>query len=240
VQNHLLQVLSLLTMEPPASFDAEAVRDEQVKLLKAVRPFDPKRMVRAQYTRGRVGAREVPGYGDEENVASGTDIETFVAVRVAIENWRWAGVPIYLRTGKRLPLSATEIEVGFKDVPAPFFEASGVETLQPNTLTLSIQPQEQITFSFLAKVPGPQIGVKPVEMNFSYDSTATADAYERLILDAIEGDQTLFVRADSVERAWQIVQPALDQPPPLHLYEAGTWGPEEADELIAPVRWHLR
>jgi glucose-6-phosphate 1-dehydrogenase len=125
-------------------------------------------------------------------------------------------------------------------VPAPFFEATGVEALQPNTLTLSIQPQEQITFSFLAKVPGPQIGVKPVEMNFSYDSAATAEAYERLIRDAIEGDQTLFVRADSVERAWQIVQPALDQPPPLHLYEAGTWGPEEADELIAPVRWHLR
>jgi glucose-6-phosphate 1-dehydrogenase len=243
VQNHLLQVLSLLTMEPPASFDAEAVRDEKAKLLRAVRPLDPQRMVRGQYTRGRVEGREVPGYRDEENVAVESDVETFVAMRVGIENWRWAGVPIYLRTGKRLPLHATEIEIAFKDVPTAFFEASGIEKLQPNTLTLCIQPEEEIKFSFLAKVPGPEISVKPVTMNFSYDSAFAAEpaeAYERLIRDAIEGDRTLFVRADSVELAWQIVQPALDTPPPLRLYEAGTWGPEAADEMIAPLRWHLR
>ncbi len=243
VQNHLLQVLSLLTMEPPASFDAEAVRDEKVKLLRAVRPLDPARMVRGQYARGRTDGRESPGYRDEENVAPDSDTETFVAMRVAIENWRWAGVPIYLRTGKRLRLHTTQIEIAFKDVPMPFFEATGVEALQPNTLTLSIQPEEEITFSFLAKVPGPEISVKPVTMNFSYDSAFTAEpaeAYERLIRDAIEGDRTLFVRADSVERAWQIVQPALDQPPPLHFYEAGTWGPQESEELIEPLRWHLR
>jgi len=243
VQNHLLQVLSLLTMEPPASFDAEAVRDEKVKLLKAVRPLDPARVVRGQYARGRVDGREVPGYRDEENVAPDSDVETFVAMRVAIENWRWAGVPIYLRAGKRLPLHATEIEIAFKDVPAPFFEATDVSELAPNTLTLCIQPEEEITFSFLAKVPGPEISVKPVTMNFSYDSSFAAEpaeAYERLIKDAIEGDRTLFVRADSVERAWQIVQPALDRPPPLRLYESGSWGPQESEELIAPLRWHLR
>ena len=243
VQNHLLQVLSLLTMEPPASFDAEAVRDEKVKLLKAVRPLDPARVVRGQYARGRVDGREVPGYRDEENVAPDSDVETFVAMRVAIENWRWAGVPIYLRAGKCLPLHATEIEIAFKDVPAPFFEATDVSELAPNTLTLCIQPEEEITFSFLAKVPGPEISVKPVTMNFSYDSSFAAEpaeAYERLIKDAIEGDRTLFVRADSVERAWQIVQPALDRPPPLRLYESGSWGPQESEELIAPLRWHLR
>jgi glucose-6-phosphate 1-dehydrogenase len=243
VQNHLLQVLSLLTMEPPASFDAEAVRDEKVKLLRAVRPLDCERLVRGQYIRSRIDGRGVPGYRDEENVAPDSDVETFVAMLVAIENWRWAGVPIYLRTGKRLPLQATEIEIAFKDVPTPFFEASGIEELQPNKLTLGIQPEEKITFSFLAKVPGPEISVKPVTMNFSYDSAFAAEpaeAYERLIRDAIEGDRTLFVRADSVERAWQIVQPALDRPPPLRFYEAGTWGPEESEALIAPLDWHLR
>ncbi|HEY7465521.1 MAG TPA: glucose-6-phosphate dehydrogenase [Dehalococcoidia bacterium] len=243
VQNHLLQVLSLLTMEPPASFDAEAVRDEKAKLLRAVRPLDPRRMVRGQYTRGRIDGREVPGYRDEENVAAESDVDTFVASRVSIENWRWAGVPIYLRTGKRLPVHATEIEIAFKDVPTAFFEATGVGALQPNTLALCIQPEEEIRFSFLAKMPGPEINVKPVTMNFSYDSAFAAEpaeAYERLIRDAIEGDRTLFVRADSVELAWQVVQPALDTPPPLRLYEAGTWGPEAADELIAPLRWHLR
>jgi glucose-6-phosphate 1-dehydrogenase len=243
VQNHLLQVLSLLTMEPPASFDAEAVRDETAKLLRAVRPLDPAQMVRGQYVRGRVDGREVPGYREEEGVAPESDIETFVAARVEIANWRWAGVPIFLRTGKRLPSHATEIEIAFTDVPTPFFEATGVDLLQPNTLALCIQPDEEITFSFLAKVPGPEVRVAPVTMKFSYDaafSAEPAEAYERLISEAIEGDQTLFVRADSVERAWRIVQPALDAPPPLRFYEAGTWGPPEADELIAPLRWHLR
>jgi glucose-6-phosphate 1-dehydrogenase len=243
VQNHLLQVLSLLTMEPPASFEAEAVRDENVKLLRAVRPMDPARMVRGQYTRGPVNGREVPGYRDEENVAPNSDTETFAAMRISIENWRWAGVPIYLRTGKRLPKQATEIEIAFKDVPAPFFAPTGIEELQPNTLALCIQPEESITFSFLAKVPGPDINVKPVTMNFNYGSAFAgepAEAYERLIRDAIEGDRTLFVRADSVERAWQIVQPVLDNPPPLRFYPAGTWGPQESEDLIAPWPWHLR
>jgi glucose-6-phosphate 1-dehydrogenase len=243
VQNHLLQVLSILTMEPPASFDSEAIRDEKVKLLRAVQPLDPANVVRGQYTRGRVDGREVPGYRDEEDVAPDSDVETFTAIRVAIENWRWAGVPIYLRTGKRLPYRATEIEIAFKRVPRSYFEATPVEHVSANTLTLCIQPDEEITFSFLAKVPGQEINVKQVAMNFSYDSAFSAEpaeAYERLIRDAIEGDRTLFVRADSVERAWEIVQPALDSPPPLGFYQAGTWGPFESDELVSPLHWHLR
>jgi glucose-6-phosphate 1-dehydrogenase len=243
VQNHLLQVLSLLTMEPPASFDAEAIRDEKVKLLKAVQPLDPSSVVRGQYTRAKVDGREVPGYRDEERVDPHSDIETFAAARVAIENWRWAGVPIYLRTGKRLPYRATEIEIAFKAVPRSYFEDTPVGHVSPNTLTMCIQPEEEITFSFLAKVPGQEINVKQVSMNFSYEaafSAEPAEAYERLIRDAIEGDRTLFVRADSVERAWEIVQPVLDHPPPLGFYEAGTWGPSEADGLIAPLRWHLQ
>jgi glucose-6-phosphate 1-dehydrogenase len=243
VQNHLLQVLSLLTMEPPASFDAEAIRDEKVKLLRAVQPFDPANVVRGQYTRGRIDGRVVPGYRDEENVPDGSDVETFTAIKVEIENWRWAGVPIYLRTGKRLPFRSTEIEIAFKTVPRSYFAATPVEHVSPNTLTLCIQPDEEITFSFLAKVPGQEINVQQVSMNFSYDSAFSAEpaeAYERLIRDAIEGDRTLFVRSDSVERAWQIVQPAVDNPPTLSFYEAGSWGPFEADELISPLTWHLR
>ncbi len=242
VQNHLLQVLSLLTMEPPGSFDAEAIRDEKVKLLRAVQPFDPANIVRGQYLRGKIDDREVPGYRDEESVPSDSDIETFTAIKVEIENWRWAGVPIYLRTGKRLPYRATEIEIAFRSVPRSYFEATPVEHVSPNTLTLDIQPDEEITFSFLAKVPGQEINVKQVSMNFSYESAFSAEpaeAYERLIRDAIEGDRTLFVRSDSVERAWEIVQPALDNPPPLSFYEAGSWGPFEADELVSPQRWHL-
>ena len=242
IQNHMLQVLSVLTMEPPASFDAEAIRDEKVKLLKAVQPLDPANVVRGQYASGRVDGHNVPGYREEENVAKNSDIETFIALKVEIENWRWAGVPIYLRTGKRLPYRSTEIEIAFKTVPRSYFESTAVEHVSGNTLTLSIQPDEDITFTFLAKVPGQEINVQRVSMNFSYESTFSAEpaeAYERLIHDAIEGDRTLFVRSDSVIRAWEIVQPALDHPTPLGFYPAGSWGPFEADELISPLRWDL-
>jgi glucose-6-phosphate 1-dehydrogenase len=243
VQNHLLQVLSLLTMEPPASFDADAIRDEKVKLLRAVQPFDPANMVRGQYSHGTVDGQEVPGYREEDHVAPDSDIETFAAIKVEIDNWRWAGVPIYLRTGKRLPVRSTEIEIAFKTVPLSYFESTPVEHVSPNTLTLTIQPEEEITFSFLVKVPGQEINVKQASMNFNYESVFSgepAEAYERVIHDAILGDRTLFVRADSVERAWQIVQPALDTPPPLSPYKPGTWGPSKADKLIAPLHWHLR
>jgi glucose-6-phosphate 1-dehydrogenase len=243
VQNHLLQILSVLTMEPPASFDAESIRDEKAKLLRAVTPLEPQNVVRGQYAPGSIDDQAVKGYLEEANVPPGSQVETFIAARVEIANWRWAGVPIFLRTGKRLPYRATEIEIAFRDVPTSYFAGTPEVDLQPNTLTLCIQPQEEITFSFLAKVPAPAIRVKPVTMNFSYDgnfSAEPAEAYQRLIHDAMMGDHTLFVRADSVERAWRIVQPIVDAPPPLHTYAAGTWGPAAADDLIAPLRWHLR
>jgi glucose-6-phosphate 1-dehydrogenase len=241
-QNHLLQILSMLTMEPPSSFDAEAIRDEKSKLLLAIKPLQPEALIRGQYQRGRVDGHEALAYREEESVAPDSAVETYAAARVEIENWRWAGVPIFLRTGKRLPFKATEIEIAFKGVPRSYFGGTAPEGLRPNSLRLCIQPQEEIRFSFVAKVPGPSISVKPVTMTFNYEenfSAEPAEAYQRLIHDAMAGDATLFVRSDSVERAWRIVQPALDSPPPLHPYNAGTWGPPAADKLVAGYGWHL-
>jgi glucose-6-phosphate 1-dehydrogenase len=241
-QNHMLQILSMLTMEPPASFEAESIRNEKAKLLRAVRPLNPATAIRGQYTRGVVEGREVRGYLEEANVSPDSQTETFIAARVQVENWRWAGVPIYLRTGKHLAGKATEIEIAFRDVPTCYFEKTDIGEMQANTLTLGIQPREEINFSFLAKVPGTLLKAKPVTMSFSYEeafSDEPAEAYQRLLHDALMGDSTLFVRSDSVERAWEIVQPVLDNPPSLQSYAAGTWGPPAADDLVAPRRWHL-
>ncbi len=243
IQNHVFQVLSLLTMEPPSSFKPEAIRDEKVKLFHAMQPLDPANVVRGQYSSRRVEGDDVPGYRDEEGVDPDSQTETFAALRLAIDNWRWAGVPIFLRTGKRLPRRATEVLIAFRDIPIRFFEGTGVEQLPANHLTISIQPDEEITFAFLAKVPGPEIRVKPVHMGFSYGESfmaQPAEAYERLLHEAMDGDHTLFARGDGVERAWTVVQPVLDAMPPVRPYPAGSWGPPEADELIAPRTWHLR
>lgn len=242
-QNHLFQVLSLLTMEPPASFDAESLREERSKLFYAMKPVDPAHVVRGQYVRGTIDGRGVRGYREEEGVSADTLTETFAAMKVSIDNWRWAGVPFYLRAGKRLPRRAVEIEISFREAPIRFFASAGLAELPPNHLSLDIEPDESITFVFLAKVPGAEISVQPARMEFSYGEAfvgTTAQAYERLLWDAMVGDHTLFARADSVERAWEILQPALDAPSPLHFYQAGTWGPPEAGALIAPRRWHLR
>ena len=243
IQNHVFQVLSLLTMEPPGSFDPEAIRNEKVKLFHAIQPLDPAGVVRGQYTSGRIGDEQALGYLEEADVSADSSTETFVALQLQIDNWRWAGVPFFLRTGKRLPRRATEVLISFQDIPVRFFEGTGVQQLPANHLTISIQPDEEITFSFLAKVPGSEIKVKPVRMNFSYGDAFMAQpapAYERLLHEAMDGDQTLFARGDGVERAWEIVQPVLDAMPPVRPYPAGTWGPPEADELIAPRTWHLR
>ena len=243
IQNHVFQVLSLLTMEPPSSFKPEAIRDEKVKLFHAMQPLDPANVIRGQYSSSRVAGDDVPGYRDEEGVHPDSQTETFAALRLAIDNWRWAGVPIFLRTGKRLPRRATEVLIAFRDIPIRFFEGTGVEQLPANHLTISIQPDEEISFAFLAKVPGPEIRVKPVHMGFSYGESfmaKPAEAYERLLHEAMDGDHTLFARGDGVERAWTVVQPVLDAMPPVRPYPAGSWGPPEADELIAPRTWHLR
>ncbi len=242
VQNHAMQVLALLTMEAPVSLSAEAIRDEKLKLLRAVRPVDPDSVVRGQYESGEVHGARVPAYREHEGVNAGSETETFAALQLSIDNWRWAGVPVYLRTGKRLPRRVTELEVAFKEVPKTFFEGSGVEPMRPNHLTIQIQPEEEICLSFVVKTPGPELHARQAQMVFSYaegDEEHREEAYEKLLSEVMAGDSTLFVRGDSVERAWTILQPVLDSPPEICFYPAGTWGPAEANPLISPEEWHL-
>ena len=245
IQNHALQVLALVGMEPPATFEAEDVRNEKAKVLKAVRRMTgetvDRNVVRGQYGEGWVDGQQVPAYRDEPDVAPDSTVETYVALELLIDNWRWAGTPFYLRTGKRLPKRATEVVVQFKAAPhLPFGEAAQ-DGLEPNALVLRIQPNEGITMKFGAKVPGPSMEVRSVNMDFSY-GTAFADdlpdEYERLQPDVMVRYPTLFPRWDSVELAWQVVQPILDRwaeapPPDFPNYAAGEWGPKAADELIA-------
>ena len=243
LQNHMMQVLSIVAMEPPARFESREVRDEKVKVLRAVPPFDAdlahRDAVRAQYAAGWIAGERVPGYREEEGVDPGSTTETFVAVKVEVDNWRWAGTPFYLRTGKRLPRRATEVAIQFKPAPHLPFASTAVETLEPNLLLLRIQPDEGASLRFLAKVPGPQIDLRVVSMDFAYGSSflrSSPEAYERLLLDALLGDSTLFTRWDEVERAWEILDPLIkvweDETDDLHEYEAGTWGPEAADRLM--------
>ncbi len=241
VQNHMMQLLATLTMEPPAKFDAESIRNEKVKLLRAVRPVDPSSVVRGQYTTGKVEGERAKGYRDENGVSPDSNTETFAAMKLNIDNWRWSGVPFYLRTGKRLPQRATTITVIFGDAPHMLFEESGLDMPEPNHLTIRIQPDEGITLTFDAKVPGPEMRVRPVDMNFDYDESfrvAPQESYARLIHDAMQGDATLFARSDEIERAWEILDPVLVPSEP-ELYASGTWGPNGADRLVHPSRWYL-
>ncbi len=243
VQNHVMQVLALTLMEPPATFDATGIRDEKVKALRAVDVFGPddvaENVVRAQYRRGWVQGAEVPGYRDEEGVDPYSVTETYVAMRLQVDNWRWAGVPFYVRTGKRLPKRVTEVAMQFKEVPHLPFAASQAEGLDPDMMVLRIQPDEGITLRFGAKVPGQAFQVRSVSMDFFYGAAfleETPEAYERLLLDALVGDPTLFIRSDEVEQAWRICDPVLsaweNDDVPLAQYESGTWGPAEADRLL--------
>jgi glucose-6-phosphate 1-dehydrogenase len=244
LQNHLLQLLSLVAMEPPATFEADALRDEKVKVIRAVGAPTAERVrddiVRGQYGPGWVGAKPVPRYRDEPEVAKESETETFIAARLEIDDWRWSGVPFYLRTGKRLPKRATEIAIQFKEVPHRLFRDSSSEP-DPNLLAIRIQPDEGIMLRFGAKVPGLGLDVRSVTMDFTYGSAFSVDspdAYETLILDALLGDASLFTRADEVETAWSIVTPIIEawsqEPPPdFPNYEAGSWGPEAADQLLA-------
>jgi glucose-6-phosphate 1-dehydrogenase len=244
LQNHLLQLMSLVAMEPPATFDADALRDEKVKVIRAIGEMTPDEIrgdvVRGQYGPGWVGAQHVPGYREEPQVDPLSETETFIAARLEVDDWRWSGVPFYLRTGKRLPKRATEIAIQFKEVPHKLFRDSASEP-DPNLLAIRIQPDEGIMLRFGAKVPGLGIDVRSVNMDFTYGSAFSVDspdAYETLILDALLGDPSLFTRADEVEGAWGIVTPIIDcwandPPPDLPNYEAGTWGPEAAEQLLA-------
>jgi glucose-6-phosphate 1-dehydrogenase len=245
VQSHILQLLCVCAMEPPAHFDGNSLRDEKVKVLRSVVPpvavkDIAERTVRGQYTSGYEAGQLVPGYREEKNVNPGSKTETYTALKLEIENWRWAGVPFYLRTGKRMARRVTEIAIEFKKVPYLLFKEHGASDLTPNVLTVRIQPDEGITLRFAAKVPGAANHLRAVRMDFQYGTAfgqAGPDAYERLLFDAMIGDPALFARRDEVETAWSIVQPMLDawefdssDPAP---YDAGTWGPYEAEMLLA-------
>jgi glucose-6-phosphate 1-dehydrogenase len=247
VQNHMLQLLTLLCMEPPANFGADEVRDEKVKVLSAITPPHveevPEMAVRAQYTAGMSGGEEVPGYLEEEDVPADSMTETFAALRLEVHNWRWAGVPILLRTGKRLARKVTEIAVQLKPVPHLAFQSHGSVGVQPNTLVLAVQPNEGVSLSLGAKIPGSRMRIRPVNMEFLYGTafmSQSPEAYERLILEAMRGDATLFTRNDEVERQWSIVDPILQawhsDGAPLATYAAGSPGPAEADRLLGEGR----
>jgi len=244
VPNHIMQLISLTSMEPPVSFQADAVRDEQAKILHAIQPLSSEEVlsktIRGQYGSGVAGSQHVPGYREEEDVPPDSRTETFVAMKLMIDNWRWADVPFYLRTGKRLPAQNTHIVIQFRRAPFVLFRDTPVENLMPNQLVLHIQPEEGISLQFAAKVPGPIMRLGAVDMNFEYADyfgTQPSTGYERLLHDCMIGDATLFQRADMVEAGWCVVSPALDvwkALPPRNFpnYPSGTWGPKEADELL--------
>ena len=247
VQNHMLQLLTLVCMEPPTTFEANKVRDEKVKVLQAIEPPTPEQVadmtVRARYTAGVVGGEEVPGYLQEEGVPEDSTTETYAALKLEVHNWRWAGVPIVLRTGKRLARKVTEIAVQLKPVPHMAFQSKGSVGVQANQLILTMQPNEGVSLSLGAKIPGASMRIRPVNMEFLYGTSfmsQSPEAYERLILDAMRGDATLFTRNDEVDAQWSIIDPILQTwasgSPPLAEYEAGTPGPAEADELIGEGR----
>ncbi|MFA5124162.1 glucose-6-phosphate dehydrogenase, partial [Zavarzinia sp.] len=243
---HLIQLFSLVAMEPPVAFDADAVRDEKLKVLRAVRPI-PQHLVslwavRAQYVQGVVEDEAVPAYRSEDRVAPDSHMETYAAVKLLVDNWRWQGVPFYLRTGKRLARRVTEIAIHFKLPPVLLFrDAAAGRGLQPNVLVLRVQPDEGFSLSMESKLPGHDVALQPVAMDFSYGTTLHElpfSAYETVLVDVMEGDMTLFTRGDQAEEAWRIVGPILDEwahkpTRDIPIYEAGGWGPETADALIA-------
>ena len=253
VQNHILQILCLTAMEPPWSLDADVVRDAKLEVLRALRPISARDadryVVRAQYSPGYVDGEQVPGYRREDAIRPDSTTETYVAMKVYIDNWRWAGVPFYLRTGKRMPKRASEITIQFKDVPQILFNADPASPLDPNVLALRIQPEEGFSLRISSKLPGPKARAYPVKMDFRYGATfgeASPEAYERLLLDVMAGDATLFMRRDAVEASWAwvtAIQDAWKQGGSRWLpeYPAGTWGPLEADKLIQADnrRWRM-
>jgi glucose-6-phosphate 1-dehydrogenase len=246
VQNHLLQILSLLCIEPPISLsDPNSIRDEKVKVLRSIKRFREEDVftnaVRGQYVRGYIDGDEVPGYLEESGIAPGSMTETFVSLKLEIDNWRWYGVPIYVRAGKRLPKRISEITIFFKRAPDSLFQGQELAELEQNVLTIQVQPNEGISLRISAKPPGPRLRVRPVVMDFAYGdffAGASPEAYERLLLDAMKGDSTLFIRDDEIEHSWDLLEPILkswasDSPPPLDEYESGTWGPSSAARLLA-------
>jgi glucose-6-phosphate 1-dehydrogenase len=245
VPNHLFQLLSMIAMEPPNSFSPEDVRDEKYKVVKAINALSPEEVlrdtVRGQYGEGIVQGKRVPGYRAESGVSPSSATDTFAAMKFTIDNWRWAGVPFYLRTGKRLASRITEVCIQFRDVPFQLFRETGVSKISPNRMVIQIQPEEKISIQFEAKVPGPSVDIREVQMDFDYRNyfgEIPSTGYETLIYDCMNGDATLFQRGDHVECAWAVIQPILDvwaalRPREFPNYSAGSWGPREADALLS-------
>jgi glucose-6-phosphate 1-dehydrogenase len=252
VQNHMMQLLSLVAMEPPVNLSAKEIRDEKVKVLQALRPFTEEdfktSIVRGQYGSGFVNGEPVIGYREEANVNPKSNVETFAALRLFIDNWRWSDVPFYLRSGKRLPKRASEIAIYFKHPPAVLFQKDNKQN-EPNVLAIRIQPDEGISLKINCKVPGPANPIQPVKMDFRYGSyfgMSPPEAYERLILDCMAGDSTLFAREDEVFSSWELLTPVLNYwsthpPEKFPNYASGTWGPEAAEQMIARDgrKWRL-
>jgi glucose-6-phosphate 1-dehydrogenase len=231
VQTHLFQVLTFIAMEPPISFDPDRLRDEKVRVLQSMQEVNPKKVIRGQFV----------GYRQEANVAKDSQAETYAAVQLEIDNWRWAGVPFVLRTGKMLKRKVTEVSLTFRHVPYNIFKSSS-EAPRHDVLAFRIQPDEGITLHINVKDPGAGLNLTEARLDFDYHKSFTgsvAEAYELLLLDAMKGDHTLFTREDEVERAWEVLEPVLQAPPRVRFYEPGSWGPDEADEMLEPRHWHI-
>jgi glucose-6-phosphate 1-dehydrogenase len=232
MQTHLFQVMTILAMEPPVSFDPDRLRDEKVRVLRSMKPVDPSKVVRGQYV----------GYRDEKDVAKDSQAETYAAIQVEMDNWRWAGVPFNLRTGKKLKRKATEVSLSFRSVPYNVFKGTDATPLGRDALVIRVQPDEGISLNLNIKKPGVGMELDRAVLDFDYEKTyhtPLLEAYELLILEAMKGDHTLFTREDEVERAWDVLAPILEDPPPVKLYQPGSWGPEEAEELVLPRHWHV-
>ncbi|MEI6503073.1 MAG: glucose-6-phosphate dehydrogenase, partial [Armatimonadota bacterium] len=237
LQNHLTQLLALTAMEAPPAFEADAVRDEKSKVLRSIREISVHNVVLGQYTAGEVEGKPVPGYLEGEGVAKGSTTPTFVAAEVRVQNWRWTGVPFYLRTGKRLPEQTRRIVVNFRCPALALFEKFGDANVHANALTITIEPNEGFELTFEVKAPGGMLTLREHKLRFKYDEAYAKlpEAYEALLLDVLHGDQTNFVRIDEVLAAWRLYTPLLEAGLPIYPYEAGTWGPKEAERLGVPV-----
>jgi glucose-6-phosphate 1-dehydrogenase len=244
IQNHTMQLLALTAMEPPVAYEAEAIRDEKVKVLKAIQPLNPAAggdVARAQYVAGMIAGKAVPGYREEEGIAPESATETYAAIRLSINNWRWQGVPFYLRSGKRMARRVSEIAINFKRAPGTLFAGSERFNLAANTLAFQIQPDEGLSLILNTKIPGLETRTQPVKMSFRYSTTFgsnTPEAYERLVLDAMIGDGTLFIRGDEAETSWKLYTPVLAAwaaagREGMDTYAAGSWGPAGSDALLA-------
>jgi glucose-6-phosphate 1-dehydrogenase len=239
IQNHLTQLLTLIAMEVPTALEAEAVRHEKVKVLRAVSTISTSDVVFGQYARGAVEAREAIGYCEEEGISSDSRTETYVALKLNISNWRWQGVPFVLRTGKRMFKGLTEVAITFRRPPVSIFKQFSIKDIQPNRLIMTIQPNEGFDLFFKVKEPGDSYKLSTQSLHFQYSEIfgRIPDAYETLLLDVLKGDQTLFVRADEVESSWELYTPLLSYKFQVYKYASGTWGPEEAERLLDGEKW---